>query len=517
MARIITDNTKFNPFSFEDMLKPLALYAQEYRAQEDAINTLATNASIWNGMANEQSDPYAYSLYKGYADDLASQAEILSKEGLSPTSRRAMLKLKERYNSEILPIEKASKRRDALAEEQRKTELTNPTILWERRANDMSLDDFINNPNIDYGKSVSGATLTAQVAAAASALAKEIRDDPDKIKNLAGGDFYEYIKKRGFSSKAILEAIMEDPNASPILTGLVENTINASGAKSWADTETLTQAYNYAKQGLWNAVGQDESQIVQNWRAAENLQHSHALARERERRQYKAEKLKPRAILDKDGNPTGKQYDPSIGMVTDKDGNILMDQSDNPKPNGKNSKTTLLKDKPLNDQGTTLADAAKITSSKDLNEKGLIPIAAVIRHDDYGWQWGEEGQDLGKGNSRLLLNKDKIPKLKNPNKPELGYEVTSGARSPFGTSESNLVNNWGNITYNPDHKAKLEYVSDSEYLKLPENLQLSIEQAALEKGISPGEHFIVYRVKGTSSWLLGRDSPEYSYLICRER
>ena len=102
---------------------------------------------------------------------------------------------------------------------------------------------------------------------------------------------------------------------------------------------------------------------------------------------------------------------------------------------------------PLNDQGTTLKDAAKITSSKDLESKGLIPVAAVIRHDDYGWQWGEEGQDLGKGNSRLLLNKDKIPMLKDPNKPELGYKVTSGARSPFGTSESNLVNNWGNITY----------------------------------------------------------------------
>ena len=158
MARIIIDNTKFNPFSFEDMLKPLALYAQEYRAQEDAISTLATNASIWNGMANEQSDPYAYSLYKGYADDLASQAEILSKEGLSPTSRRAMLKLKERYNSEILPIEKASKRRDALAEEQRKLSITDPSMMWERNASEMSLDDFITNPNANYGRSYSGTS-----------------------------------------------------------------------------------------------------------------------------------------------------------------------------------------------------------------------------------------------------------------------------------------------------------------------------------------------------------------------
>ena len=115
---------------------------------------------------------------------------------MNTRNSRALLGLKRRYTQDIKPIDDASKRRKELAEEQRKTELTNPTILWERRANDMSLDDFINNPNIDYGKSISGATLTAQVAAAASALAKEIRDDPDKIKNLAGGDFYEYIKKK---------------------------------------------------------------------------------------------------------------------------------------------------------------------------------------------------------------------------------------------------------------------------------------------------------------------------------
>lgn len=510
-------DTKFNPFTYDEMVKPLLYYKEAYKEAEDAYSNLAEQTESFRNIANREKSPEAFEMFQRYSGELSNAMEDFSK-GMNIRNSRALLGLKKRYAQDIKPIENAYKRRTALAEEQRKTELTNPTMLWEKRASDMSLDDFIDNPDADYGKGISGATLTAQVAAAASALAKEIRDDPDKIKGLAGGDFYEYIKKRGFSSKAILEAIMGDPNASPILTGLVENTINASGVKSWADTETLTQAYNYAKQGLWNAVGQDESQIVQNWRAAENLQHSHALAREKERRQYEAEKLKPRAILDKDGNPTGKQYDPSIGMVTDENGNILMDQSNNPKPNGKNGKATLPNDKPLNDQGTTLADAAKITSSNDLEGKGLIPVAAVIRHGDYGWQWGEEGQDLGKDNSRLLLNKDKIPKLKDPNKPELGYEVTSGRRSAFwGTTESNLVDNRGNITYKPDNKAKLEYVSDSEYLKLPENLQLSIEQAALDKGISPGEHFILYRVKGTSSWLLGRDSPEYSYLICRER
>lgn len=128
-------------------------------------------------------------------------------------------------------------------------------MLWERKAGDMSLDDFINNPDADYGRSTSGAALSAQVAASAGALAKEFRDNPEKMRKLVGGDYYEYVKKRGFSSEAVLAAIMNNPDASPVLTQLVESAINSEGLKEWADSSTLQQAYNYARQGLWNAVG----------------------------------------------------------------------------------------------------------------------------------------------------------------------------------------------------------------------------------------------------------------------
>lgn len=160
MARVIINSTEFNPFSFEEMLKPMAMYGQEYRAQQDALSELAIKSSIWEGMANEQTDPYAYKTYKEYADDLEMQAAQLAREGLSLTSRQNMLQMKQRFNKEIVPIETAYKRREELAAEQRKALAQNPTLRYQRMAGTMSLDDFIKNPSLDYGESYSGALLT---------------------------------------------------------------------------------------------------------------------------------------------------------------------------------------------------------------------------------------------------------------------------------------------------------------------------------------------------------------------
>ena len=170
MARVIINSTKFTPFSFEEMLKPIAIYGQEYRAQEDALSELNTKASIWEGMANEQSDPYAYKMYKKYADDLESRAGQLAREGLSLTSRKQMLDMKSRYSKEIVPIETAYKRREELAAEQRKAMLSNPTLFYQRDAASTSLDDFIKNPSLDYGAVYSGALLTQQAGQIASNL-----------------------------------------------------------------------------------------------------------------------------------------------------------------------------------------------------------------------------------------------------------------------------------------------------------------------------------------------------------
>lgn len=250
-------NSQFKARSFDDLLRPYAMYTQEYRAQEDAIADLATKADVWAGLANEQTDPVAYAQYTNYANALKDQAIIMADRGLNPSSRQAMLNLKRRYSSEIVPIEQAYTARKAQAEEQRKALLQNPTLMMSRRADTTSLDRYIENPNLGY-ESYSGALLTQQVGQVAAAIAKELRDY-GKGKPLDGFT-KTWLQQHGYTAGEVAFAInhTNDPRASNVLNTIVNNVMNDSGIPEWADNKTLNQAYNYARQGLWQAVGQTQ-------------------------------------------------------------------------------------------------------------------------------------------------------------------------------------------------------------------------------------------------------------------
>ena len=43
-------DSKFKARSFDDLIKPLAMYTQEYNALEQSINELYTKASVWENM-----------------------------------------------------------------------------------------------------------------------------------------------------------------------------------------------------------------------------------------------------------------------------------------------------------------------------------------------------------------------------------------------------------------------------------------------------------------------------------
>ncbi len=259
-------NSKFNPFSFERYIQPYQIYGQAYREVENTLGELDTKASVWEEMANEQTDPYAYKMYKTYANDLEAQAGQLAREGLNAASRRDMLNMKARYSKEITPIEQAYATRQKQAEQQQQALLQDPTLMLSRRASTTSLDDYIKNPQLAY-EAYSGKLITAQAAQAASALAKEMQEKPRKWRSILGNSYYESMMQKGFSSKAVLQAIQDKPNAAPQLTKIVEDAINSSGVRNWGDQATIARAIDYAKQGLWSAVGETQYQTLDNWRA----------------------------------------------------------------------------------------------------------------------------------------------------------------------------------------------------------------------------------------------------------
>lgn len=259
-------NSQFKPFSYQEMLAPTLMATQAHQELENQYGELATKASVWEEMANEQTDPYAYKMYKTYANDLEEQAGQLAREGLNAASRRDMLNMRARYSKEITPIEQAYAARQKQAEQQQQALLQDPTLMLSRRASTTSLDDYIRNPQLAY-EAYSGKLITAQVASAASALAKEMQEKPRKWRSILGNSYYETMMQKGFSSQAVLQAIQDNPDAAPQLTRIVEDAINSSGVRNWGDQATIARAIDYAKQGLWSAVGETQYQTLDNWRA----------------------------------------------------------------------------------------------------------------------------------------------------------------------------------------------------------------------------------------------------------
>jgi hypothetical protein len=256
-------NAKFRPFSYQEMLQPLQAYTNEYNTIQEGMGELSTKAGVFERLANEQTDPQAYAMYKQYSNDLAKQAESLAKQGLTPASRQGLIDMKRRYSSEIVPIEQAYKRRQELVDEQRKLQAQDSTLLFDRPASTLSLDELISNPALSP-QSYSGALLAKQVGTAAQNLAKEVRENPRKWRTILGNQYYETIMQKGFRPEEIMQAVQNNPEASPILQGIVEDAVGSSGIKNWNDENILNRAYDYARQGLWNAVGETQYQTLSN-------------------------------------------------------------------------------------------------------------------------------------------------------------------------------------------------------------------------------------------------------------
>ena len=267
-----TAGVKFQPFSFEEMLRPLAMYTQEYNAIEQAYGDLNTKANEIAALANETDDPITYQRYKDFENSLRSKADTMAKQGLDTTSRRQLLDMRSRFATDITPIQNAIQRRNMLAEEQRKALLQNPTLMFQRDFNtrnyDTSLDRFLENANYDYGAQYSGALLTQEVSKMASNLARELR-------GTSTGKLDEYtntfLKKYGLSTSEVMRAIQDptDHRGARALSAIYQSAVDKV-------PEELRELYkdqirDYATQGFWSAIGQDQVSTYANQEAIAGL------------------------------------------------------------------------------------------------------------------------------------------------------------------------------------------------------------------------------------------------------
>lgn len=119
MALNIAITSKYNPFTYEDYIKPLEGYWEDYDKYEEDLAKLSTDLGTMRSVVNTMSDGEEKTKYTNYLSDLDKQATSLSLNGLTSENRQALRDLKTKY-SELIP-------RLALAEEARRKDLADYT------------------------------------------------------------------------------------------------------------------------------------------------------------------------------------------------------------------------------------------------------------------------------------------------------------------------------------------------------------------------------------------------------
>lgn len=276
-------DSSFKPFTFEDRLKPLALYKQAYDEVENAYLDLSDKSDKFKYLSNTLPEgSKARQIYENYAEQLKLQAEDLARNGLTMGNRRALMGLRRRYQGEIGRLEEADALRKSQIESQMKALAENPTMIFSRRADMTSLDDYLDNPTLSY-EQYNGALLTKQVGDAAKMIAKELRDG---IKTGRLDGFTKtWAEQYGISADEVFKAINDptNPSSSKVLNTLVDGVVASSKIPTWGNREAVATAYDYARQGLWNAIGETKIHAFEDFGSRENYKATLDIAKERQK------------------------------------------------------------------------------------------------------------------------------------------------------------------------------------------------------------------------------------------
>ena len=278
-------NSRFSPFSYQELLAPVLQATQAHQALEEAYSDLETQADEIGAKADETRDPVTYARYKAYQDDLNKQADLLARQGLSVGSRRSLFNLKSRYSKDIIPIKNAIDRRRELIDQQRAAMLSDRSMMFDIDYANTSLDYLLQNPDASYTP-LSGEDLRKYTAYLAANAAKGVQNDP-RYPSILNGQYFQQLKRSGYTTDQILAIIRGSEDAPEELKELVGKVYDAFDLGKY-EKAIQDKAMSWIYQGLSEGIGETSYDLVTN-RAYMSPADQARLAMERERQNWARE------------------------------------------------------------------------------------------------------------------------------------------------------------------------------------------------------------------------------------
>lgn len=484
--------SKFSPFTYQELLQPALMATQAHQELENQYSELATKANVWEEMANEQTDPYAYQMYKKYADDLKSQADILASQGLTPGGRKALLSMKSRYSSEITPIETAYNKRQELINQQREALLRDDTLMFDTDYSTASLDTLIKNPNATYTP-LSGASIAKRTATMAKEAANAVMNDPE-YKSVYNSQYVQQKIMQGYDMSQIIAAAQRDPNAPKALLGIIDNIKGQVGYDNWSD-DNKRRIDSYINEGLEAAAGTPKIDVMSNRNFVSDLDRERMdLAKDQFEYESKGTKM-----------PDGS-YVKSLGG-----GRILKTKPDGTSEIvGSTAEEVKVEAKAQQDLEKKLSEVVKVS---DMKGTGFTPVGTVINTGGT-WIGGREGEDIPDWWRGYTLGTN----LKSEGNLWPGTWISGSGDFSYSPkdphAEATIVNNMETI---PGFKEWIQGGGDLSEVDMTTAFGQILQQARLA-GISDEEfatdNVRILKVKATGS-RASSDSP-YDYIIYRK-
>ena len=254
-------NSRFRPFSYQELLAPTLQATQAHQAVEDAYGNLQVQADQWKRIADEEPDSKAAKMYNNYAQSLESAAEDLISNGLNPSSRQSLWNMTKRYSSEINPIAEAYKRKQTQAEEQRKS---GNRYIYDYDAATTSIDKFLDNSTLNY-QAIDRLELLQRSQAIFQQFADQLRDfryDKTKLDRFHN----TLIKNYGFHpddaaafAREIANGRLSDNDAVNILA---RNLYDSTKVDNWNNDLAKKQVWNTIAEGISMGIGKEDRSLV---------------------------------------------------------------------------------------------------------------------------------------------------------------------------------------------------------------------------------------------------------------
>ena len=245
----VVSTAKFRPFSYQEMLAPLAAYTQEYNTIQEGLSNLGDASNVYSEYlqgtnAGKQVEDYNAKL-KAAADDMA-------KNGLGVINRDTLYGLKRMYNNDILKINKAAQSLDTLYKQVQQGKLKDNSLMVGKIP---TIDEMLQNPSATPVVA-SGNEMYAHAAKSAQAASARRFLNDTKVGQGVMQYWVENVVKQGYSPDALAN-FSKLTDSIPELKQAMDDIKSMYNVSSLNPTDQL-RSDSFIMRGIMDGAGYQE-------------------------------------------------------------------------------------------------------------------------------------------------------------------------------------------------------------------------------------------------------------------